>query len=62
MNGTVVKQRKATTGLMTYADTVPFITYKPDPNTFDNISGTVDAKAYIQWLNDHGYNINMIVQ
>jgi RHS repeat-associated protein len=61
-DGTVVKQRKATTGLMTYADTAPFITYKPNPNRFDNISGTVDAKAYIQWLNDHGYNINMAVQ
>ena len=58
-DGTAVKQRKATAGLMTYADTVPFISYKPDPNALDNISGTVDAKAYIQWLNSHGYDINM---
>ncbi|MET3119461.1 RHS repeat-associated protein, partial [Undibacterium sp. GrIS 1.8] len=60
-DGTTVKQRDATTGLMTYADTVKYITYKSNPNTSDYISGTVDAKAYLQWLNDHGYKINMTV-
>ena len=64
-DGTIVKQRKATTGVMTYDDTVagptPLITYKANPNSGDSISGTVDAKAYLQWLNDHGYNINMTV-
>lgn len=43
---------------MTYADTVPFISYLANPNARDNISGIVDAKAYIAWLNANhlGYN------
>ena len=62
-DGTVVKERQATTGVMTYADTVPYISYKPNPNTTDNISGTVDAAGYLKWLNDHGYGLtNMTVQ
>jgi hypothetical protein len=60
-DGKVVKQRKTTDQGMTYTDTQTFVTYKPDPNTFDNISGTVDAKAYLAWLSVHGYNINMTV-
>jgi hypothetical protein len=52
----VVKQRKTTDQGMTYTDTQTFITYKPVPTTSDNISGTVDAKAYLVWLNAHGYN------
>ena len=63
-DGTVVKERQATSGTMTYADTVagpvPFITYKGNPLAFDSISGTVDAKAYLQWLNAHGYNLTNI--
>ena len=59
-DGTVAEQRKVTSGTMAYADTVPFITYKPNPLTSDNISGTVDAKAYLQWLNAHGYNLNNV--
>ena len=61
-DGTVVRQRKATSGTMTYADTVKYITYKANPLTFDLISGTVDAKAYIQWLKANGYNINVTAQ
>lgn len=49
--GTTVKQRQATSGTMAYADTVPFISYLANPNVYDNISGTVDAKSYIAWLN-----------
>ena len=62
-DGTVVKERQTTSGTMTYAATVPFITYKVDPLSYDSISGTVDAKAYLQWLNAHGYNLtNITVQ
>lgn len=58
-NGTTVKQRQATTFGMGYSDTQPFITYKPDPNTIDSISGTVDMSSYLVWLKSNGYNINM---
>lgn len=58
-NGTVEKQRKATLGVMSYADTLQFIKYKPNPNSGDTIAGTVDMKSYLKWLNDHGYNIDM---
>jgi len=61
-DGSVVKQRGTTDQVMTYADTVPFITYDPNPNTADNISGTVDMEGYLNWLNANGYNINMTVQ
>ena len=44
---------------MSYADTLQFIEYKPNPNTNDSIAGTVDMKGYLQWLNNHGYNIDM---
>ena len=62
-DGTVVKEWQTTSGTMTYADTVagpvPFITYKADPLSYDNISATVDAKAYLQWPNNL---VNMKVQ
>ncbi|HEX8604749.1 MAG TPA: hypothetical protein VF774_19050 [Pseudoduganella sp.] len=61
-DGTTVRQRKQTSGLMTYADTTQFITYKPNPLSYDSISGTVDTKGYLAWLNEHGYNINMKVE
>ncbi|MBW7897036.1 MAG: DUF2235 domain-containing protein, partial [Opitutaceae bacterium] len=61
-DGSVVKQRRTTDQVMTYADTVPFITYDPNPNTADNISGTVDMEGYLNWLSANGYNINMTVQ
>jgi RHS repeat-associated protein len=58
-NGTSVKERQATSGTMTYADSVPFISYKANPLTSDRIAGTVDIQAYLQWLNDHEYKINI---
>jgi RHS repeat-associated protein len=58
-DGTAARQRNVTTGFMIYNDTLPFIQYKADPNTRDSIAGTVDAKAYLQWLNDHHYDISM---
>jgi RHS repeat-associated protein len=61
-NGTVEKQRKTTLGVMSYADTVQFIKYKPNPNAQEEIAGTVDMKGYLQWLNNHGYNINLTIQ
>ncbi|NMG03989.1 RHS repeat-associated core domain-containing protein, partial [Azoarcus taiwanensis] len=61
-DSSVVKQRQTTDQGMTYADTVPFITYDPNPNTANNISGTVDMEGYLNWLNANGYNINMTVQ
>ena len=60
-NGTKVRERKATSGTMSYADTATFITYKVDPLTADHISGTVDAKTYVKWLNDHGYDLQNVV-
>jgi hypothetical protein len=47
---------------MSYADTLQFINYKTNPNTRDEIAGTVDMKGYLQWLNNHGYDIHMTVQ
>jgi hypothetical protein len=61
-DGSSSKQRSAAVDGMSREDTVPFITYKGDPNSIDNISGTVDARAYLNWLNEHGYGINMTVQ
>ena len=62
MNGTTVKQRQANIFGMSYADTQQFITYKSNPNSIDSISGTVDMKRYLEWLNGNGYNINMTIQ
>lgn len=62
MDGTTAKQRKANTFGMSWADTTQFITYKTDPNSIDNISGTVDMKGYLQWLKDNHYDIDMTVQ
>lgn len=61
-NGTVVKQRNATSGTMSYVDTVPFITYKANPLTSDYISGTVNMNDYLQWLKAHGYDIKITAQ
>ena len=61
-NGMVDKQRKTTLGVMSYADTLQFIKYKPNPNSRDSIAGTVDMRGYLKWLNDHGYNIDMATQ
>ncbi len=45
---------------MSYADTNQFINYGPRYGA-DYVTGTVDAKAYLAWLNANGYNINMTV-
>lgn len=62
LNGTVEKQRKTTLGVMSYADTVQFIKYKPNPNAQDEIAGTVDMKGYLQWLDEHKYRINLTIR
>jgi len=62
LDGRVEKQRKMTLDVMSYADTVQFIKYKANPNTRDEIAGTVDMKGYLQWLNNHGYKINLTIQ
>ena len=60
-DGSTARQRAASVGAGTsYEDTLPFITYKPSPT--GNAAGTVDMKAYLQWLNQNGYAINMTVQ
>jgi hypothetical protein len=52
----------AHTRLSCGADTLQFINYKANPNTRDEIAGTVDMQRYLQWLNDHGYNIHMTLR
>lgn len=56
-------------GSMTHADTLQFITWRPrdleqlgkgtalDPRKLGNITGTVDMRAYVQWLRDNGYEL-----
>ena len=61
-NGAIVKQRQANSFGMSWADTQQFIAYKPEPNGSDSISGTVDMTAYLRWLNEHDYGIDMTVQ
>jgi RHS repeat-associated protein len=73
MDGSRTKQIQMTGTGMTTADTYPFIRYDspglehlpghgmvrrvgPDFRT-----GTVDMAAYLKWLNDNGYNINLTV-
>lgn len=62
MGGTTARQRQANTFGMSWADTTEFIDYKSDPNSIDNISGSVDITAYLQWLDEHHYGIAMTVQ
>lgn len=57
-DGTKTTQRKMTGTGLTYADTEQFITFDPTRSRPDNVTGTVDMKAYLSWLNAHGYNIN----
>ena len=55
---------------MNWSDTGQFISYLPrtiDQNgdvipRADFVTGTVDAQAYLNWLNANGYNINITVQ
>jgi len=57
--GGTQRQRRATIGGMSYADTVPFINY--DSNPIGNVSGKVAMKACAQWLDAHGYGLNLTV-
>lgn len=63
----------ATTGAgMTWADTQKYINYLPAVTLDkgqtvrlprgDFVTGTVDMKGYLDWLNRNGYNIHMKVQ
>ncbi|HEU4458269.1 MAG TPA: RHS repeat-associated core domain-containing protein [Methylibium sp.] len=61
MNGARTRQVQAQTLGMSWADTQQFISYLGNPNTRDDIAGTVDMRAYLDWLNEHGYGINMNV-
>ena len=61
-DGSVDKQRKETLSVMSYADTVQFIKYKPNPNAQDEIAGTVDMEAYLRWLVEHKYGINLTIR
>ena len=47
---------------MSYADTQEpgLINYTTRPR--GNIAGTVDMKAYLKWLNEHNYDLNITVQ
>jgi len=47
---------------MSYVDTLQFTKYKSNPNSRDSIAGTVDMKGHLQWLNDHGYSIDMTIK
>lgn len=55
---------------MSWSDTGQFISYLPrtiDQNgdvipRADFVTGTVDAQAYLNWLNANGYNISITVQ
>ncbi len=58
LNGTKTTQRQMTGTGMTYADTEQFITFDPTRSRSDNVTGTVDMKAYLGWLNANGYHIN----
>ena len=62
MDGQTSLQRQAIVGGMRWADTREFISYKAGPNNNDSIAGTVDMKAYLAWLNKHGYDINIAVE
>ena len=44
---------------MRYEDTVPFINYSSAPA--GGVAGTVDMRAYLKWLDDHGYGVGMTV-
>lgn len=62
LDGSKTKQRQMTGAGMTFEDTEQFITYDPQRSRKDNVTGKVDMQAYLNWLNNNGYNINMTVQ
>jgi hypothetical protein len=59
MNGTSTTETSMKGTGMTNPDTYTFITQKFGS---DNAVGTVDMAAYLNWLNQNGYGINMTVQ
>ena len=66
MDGSAIRQRLKIINGMSYADTQKpgLINYGNNPrgNANNNLAGTVNAQAYLDWLNSHNYNINMTVQ
>jgi hypothetical protein len=61
-NGSSTTQRDMVpTAGMGWTDTQQFIHYLPsdDPRRTDFITGTVDMQAYLKWLNDNAYGINV---
>jgi RHS repeat-associated protein len=44
---------------MSFADTLQFISYLPDNDARRRqfVTGTVDMRAYLEWLNAHGYGL-----
>jgi hypothetical protein len=72
-DGTISTQMAMTDTGMTWADTQQFISYLPADGPFidgdvtripraDHVTGTVDMQAYLNWLNENGYNINMTLR
>lgn len=73
LNGTSTTQMAMTGTGMTWADTQQFISYLRAVGPLDKgqyvfplgpdfVKGTVNIKGYLNWLKQHGYNINMSVQ
>ncbi len=63
LDGATTTQRQMTGTGMTNADTGQFITYDPIRSRPDNVTGTVDTRGYLHWLNANGYGLtNLTVQ
>ena len=50
-DGSTTTQRKMNINGRTNADTDQFIAYDPTRSRSDNVTGTVDMKKYLDWLN-----------
>lgn len=72
LDGKTTNQMTMTSAGMTWADTQKYISYLPAV-TLDNgqkirfprgdyVTGTVDMRGYLDWLNRRGYNIDMRIQ
>ncbi|MHB1232050.1 MAG: hypothetical protein ACYCZQ_05650 [Burkholderiales bacterium] len=60
LDGSSTTQRKMTGTGMTYADTEQFITFDPARSRPDNVTGTVDMRSYLNWLNANGYGLTSL--
>ena len=63
-DGSTVRQKDMVlAGGMSYPDTEQFITYLPnwDPRRRNLVSGTVEMRGYLDWLNANGYHIGLTV-